>query len=430
MKKKIRSIALLIIIGVAILLAIYLLIRETSHPEASEEEAYIPRMAYNINIDSLNIIYGEVQKNENLSEILTPYVGYQMVDRLARTTRDTFDVRKIRPGNPYAIISTRDSLKQTLFFIYEITKTDFVVYDFRDSLQVYRDEKPVIKKVKAAKGTIESSLWNAFIDQGIDINLALKMADIYAWTVDFYGIQKGDRFKLIYEELSIDTVPIGIGKVLGAEFQSGNRKFYAFYFDQDSIGNYFDETGENLQRTFLKAPLHFSRISSRFTGKRMHPILKRYTSHYGVDYAAPKGTPVVALGDGKVVMAKWNGGYGHYIKIKHNSVYSTGYGHLSKYGKGIKAGVYVKQGDVIGYVGSTGLSTGPHLDFRVYKNETPIDPLKMESPPADPVKEQNMVVFKEKIKPLLYSLDTIMAFPDERSEPAMNQDTTVETFMN
>jgi murein DD-endopeptidase MepM/ murein hydrolase activator NlpD len=427
MKKKIRTIALLIIIGLAIVLGIYLLVRETSHPEASEEEVYVPRMAYNINIDSLNITYGEVQKNENLSEILTPFVGYRMVDKLARTTRDIFDVRKIRPGNPYAVIQTNDSLKQTLFFVYEITKTDFVVYDFRDSLRVYRDEKPVTKKIKAAKGTIESSLWNAFIDQGIDINLALKMADIYAWTVDFYGIQKGDRFKLIYEELSIDTVPIGIGKVMGAEFQTSDNNFYAFYFEQDSIGNYFDETGENLQRTFLKAPLRFSRISSRFTGKRMHPILKRYTSHYGVDYAAPKGTPVVALGDGKVVMAKWNGGYGHYVKIKHNSVYSTGYGHLSKYGKGIKAGVYVKQGDVIGYVGSTGLSTGPHLDFRVYKNKTPIDPLKMESPPAEPVSKKNQDAYMEKIKPLKYSLDYILAFPDEQKEKA--QDSIPEDSM-
>jgi len=406
MKKRHLFLSLAVLVIISIILGTWLIIRKSSHPEAEPEDP-TPKMAYNINIDSLSIEYGDVKRNQNLSEILAPYVSMQLIDKLAKTTRDTFDVRKIRPGNSYALITTNDSVKKTLFFIYEISKTDFVVYDFRDTLVAYKGTKDVTRSVKSVSGQIESSLWNAFADAGTDVNLALKLADVYAWTIDFYGIQKGDRFKLIYEELTIDSVPIGIGKILSALFTSDGHDFFAFYFDGGETGAYYDEIGQNLQRTFLKAPLQFSRISSRFSNSRKHPVLKIYRPHHGVDYAAPKGTPVVALGDGKVVMASWNGGMGHYVKIKHNSVYETGYGHLSKYGKGIRSGSYVKQGDVIGYVGSTGLSTGPHLDFRVYKNGTPVDPLKMESPPADPVPDSLKPAYLELVTRMKSSLDSV-----------------------
>ncbi len=391
---------LLIIVGV--------IITTTTSVDPEEEIAVsLPNSVYHLNIDTLDIVYGDVRKNQNLSEILAPLVSMQTIDLISRTTRQIFDVRKIRPGNRYAIITARDSLKKTLFFIYEITTTNFVVYDFRDSLRVYRDEKVVTKTIKTASGTITSSLWNAFVDNGLDINLALKMSDIYAWTIDFYGLQKGDEFNVIYEELTIDTIPVGTGNILASRFRSSGHDFYAFYFEQDSIGAYFDELGESLQRTFLKAPLHFSRISSRYTNARKHPVLKIFRPHHGVDYAAPRGTPVVALGDGKVLEARWNGGFGRFIKIRHNSVYSTGYGHLSGYAKGIKAGKYVKQGDVIGYVGSSGLSTGPHLDFRVYKNNSPMDPLKMESPPAEPVDTANLKTYNTLVESLIVKLDSV-----------------------
>ncbi|TSA26256.1 MAG: hypothetical protein D4R67_08185 [Bacteroidetes bacterium] len=376
-----------------------------------EAEIQIPdpvsRIAYHINLDTFDIEYGEVERNQNLSEILSPLVSLQMIDRIARTSRQIFDVRKIRPGNRYAVITSRDSLKQTIYFIYEITATDFVVYDFKDSLRVYRDKKKVTRSVKNASGTISSSLWNTFVDDGLDINLALKMSDVYAWTIDFYGLQKGDNFKVIYEALSIDAVPVGIGNILVSRFESSGHDYYAFYFEQDSAGAYFDELAQSLQRTFLKAPLRFSRISSRFTRSRMHPILKISRPHYGVDYVAPRGTPVVALGDGKVVDAGWNGGFGRHVRIRHNSVYATGYGHLSGYGAGIKAGKYVKQGDVIGYVGSSGLSTGAHLDFRVYKNNSPVDPLKMESPPAEPVDTAHLKEYNALVKTMIARLDSI-----------------------
>ena len=379
----------------------------TSDKTINESTEPISIITYHINIDTLDIEYGQVKRNQNLSEILAPYISFQVIDQIARNTRDVFDVRKIRPGNRYAMINTRDSIKKTLYFVYEITNSDFVVYDFRDSLHVFRDEKKVNRTVKTATGTISSSLWNTFVDHGMDINLALKMSDIYAWTIDFYGVQKGDNFRVIYEALTIDTVPVGVGNIIASVFQSGGEDFYSFYFVQDRVGDYFDEGAQSLQRTFLKAPLRFSRISSKFTHSRKHPILKIYRPHHGVDYAAPRGTPVVALGDGKVIMARWNGGFGRFVKIRHNSVYTSGYGHLSGYGKGIKSGTFVKQGDVIGYVGSSGLSTGPHLDFRVYKNKTPVNPLKIESPPSKPVDTANLAEYNKLVEKLKASLDSI-----------------------
>jgi murein DD-endopeptidase MepM/ murein hydrolase activator NlpD len=406
MKKSWLRLAFPIILLLITLIGILITITSDTDP-VEPVKVPQPRMVYHLNLDTLDIEYGEVRRNQNLSEILSPYVSMQTIDLISRTTRDTFDVRKIRPGNRYAVVTTKDSLNKTLFFIYEITTTDFVVYDFRDSLLVYRDEKTVNKTIKSAAGTINTSLWNAFVDNGLDINLALKLSDVYAWTIDFYGVQKGDNFKVIYESLTIDTIPIGVGNIIASKFQSSGHDFYAFYYGQDGKGSYFDELAESLQRTFLKAPLRFSRISSRFSYSRKHPILKIRRPHLGVDYAAPRGTPVVALGDGKVLEARWNGGFGRFVKIRHNSVYTTGYGHLSKYGKGIKAGKYVKQGDVIGYVGSSGLSTGPHLDFRVYKNNSPIDPLKMESPPTEPVDTANLKEYNNLVEKLILRLDSI-----------------------
>lgn len=404
-----KSLLILVVpILIVTLIIIGLIISKTTRVDTEEPEPDpITTYAYHLNLDTLDIEYGEVRRNQNLSEILAPLVSMQTIDLISRTTRQIFDVRKIRMGNRYAVITARDSLKRTLYFIYEINATDFVVYDFRNSLRVYRDEKVVTTTIRSASGIITSSLWNTFVGNSLDINLALKMSDIYAWTIDFYGLQKGDNFIVIYEELTIDTIPVGIGNILASRFESSSHNFYAFYFEQDSVGTYFDEMGENLQRTFLKAPLKFSRISSRFTNARKHPVLKIFRPHYGVDYAAPRGTPVVALGDGKVQESGWNGGFGRYVKIKHNSVYSTGYGHLSGYAKGIKAGVFVKQGDVIGYVGSSGLSTGPHLDFRVYKNNSPMDPLKMESPPAEPVDTANLKAYKALVETMRFKLDSI-----------------------
>jgi len=363
--------------------------------------------AYNIHIDSLNLSYGVVKNNQNLSTILSSHISAILIDKIARQTGDIFDIRKIRTGQRYAFITTKDTVHRLNYFIYEINPIDFVVYDLRDSLRVYRDKKKVVKEVRTAKGTISTSLWNTMEQNNLDVDLILKMADVYAWTIDFYGLQKGDEFKVIYEQILVDSIPVSSDRIIAALFRSGGKIFYAFSFEQNKDKGYFDDNGQSLRRSFLKAPLHFSRISSRFSRARMHPILRITRPHFGVDYSAPRGTPVVALGDGRIGEAGWKGGYGRYISIRHNSVYMTSYAHLSGYAKGIKSGSSVKQGEVIGYVGSSGLSTGAHLDFRVYRNGSPVDPLKIESPPTDPVNPALMEQYRKLVSKWKLELDSL-----------------------
>ena len=345
-----------------------------------------PLMEYGIVVDSLEVIRDEVRRNEFLADILLRYdIDYNLIDRIARSPRDVFDVRKIRAGNTYSVIRSLDSIPRVEFFVYEISSTAYVIVDLRDSLVITRGEREIERKLARISGTITSSLWNTLVEADADPNLANELSEIYAWTIDFFGIQKGDHFRAIYEELYVEGEYIGLGKVITSDFYHAGHDYFAFYFEQDSTGDYFDDEGGSLRRTFLKAPLRYRRISSGFTYSRMHPVLKIRRPHTGVDYAAAAGTPVHAVGDGVVTFAGYTREGGNTVRIKHNGTYSTSYCHFSGYGKGIKQGVYVKQGQVIGYVGSTGLATGPHLDFRFYRNGKPIDPLKVQSPPAEPV---------------------------------------------
>lgn len=405
-KSRLLIVASLILVLILVGITGYLLyIHRSEKPQDEYIKPHVAK-AYHISLDSLEVIYETVANNQNLSTILTPYVSQALIDQIAKSSVDVFDVSKIRSGNRVARIVTDDSLKTLKYFVYEINPIDFVVFDLRDSLRIYRDQKKVDRQVKTASGTINSSLWNCFIENKLDVGLGLALADVYAWTIDFYGLQKGDNFTVTYEEVYVEQKMIGIDKILASRFQHGGKDFFAYRFEQNGKGEFFDEKGQSLQRSFLKAPLKFSRISSRFTKSRMHPILRISRPHYGVDYSAPKGTPVVALGDGRVAEVTYKGGYGKFISIRHNSVYTTTYAHLSGYAKGIKSGVHVSQGQVIGYVGSTGLSTGPHLDFRVYKNGSPTDPLKMESPPAKPVEAVNMNAFRRFVQNIDSTLHT------------------------
>jgi murein DD-endopeptidase MepM/ murein hydrolase activator NlpD len=357
-----------------------------------------PPVAYGIRLDSMSITYSTVTNNQNLSALLSADLPGGMIERIAKETKDIFDVRKIKAGNRVARVHSKDTSKRMLYFVYEINAIDFVVYDFSDSLMVYKGKKKVTRLVRTAEGTITSSLWNCFVENKLDVNLSLALSDVYAWTVDFYGLQKGDNFRVIYEELFVDNKMVGIDRILASKFQSNGRDFYAYNFEQEGKSAYFDENGQSLQRSFLKAPLKFSRISSRFSRSRMHPILRIARPHFGVDYSAPRGTPVVALGDGNINQLGFHGGFGRFISIRHNSVYTTTYAHLSGYAKGLKSGSHVQQGQVIGYVGSSGLSTGAHLDFRVYRNGAPTDPLKLESPPAKPVEAKDLARFKQLVE--------------------------------
>lgn len=389
-------VALFTVMMLAALIMVYIAY-ENRYPTVPPVIQTPVKTAYGIRIDSLDIRYASVRENQNFSALLSPDLPDSIIRKLVSLQGSLFDVRKMRAGNRIARIYTTDSVPRLLCFIYEVNPIDFVVFDLRSEPRIYRDKKKVDRLVKTATGTITSSLWNCFTSNNLDISLAMAMSEVYAWTVDFYGLQKGDNFSVVYEELFVDGKMIGIDRILASRFQTGGRNFYAYQFDQNGKGQYFDETGKSLQRSFLKAPLKFSRISSRFSRARMHPVLRIVRPHFGVDYSAPKGTPVVALGSGHVTEAGFKGGYGRFISIRHGYSYATTYAHLSGYAPGIRAGANVQQGQVIGYVGSSGLSTGPHLDFRVYKNGTPVDPLKVESPPTAPVNPADMPLFRKRV---------------------------------
>ncbi|PLX05066.1 MAG: metalloendopeptidase [Marinilabiliales bacterium] len=353
----------------------------------SEEIVYVPKTEYGIIVDSLFVVKEKVKKNEFLSDILLKYgVSYSTIDHLARFTRDTFDVRKIRVGNNYTVICDNDSSRRAHYFAYEINPYRYVLYNFKDNLEVTKGVKEIKIELDTISGEITTSLWNSIAGAGGDPNMANNLSEIYAWTIDFFGLQKGDRYKVYFEKQFVDGKYIELGKIIAANFYHGGDNNYAFYFEQNNQGDYFDEKGNSLQRTFLKAPLRFSRISSGFSNSRLHPVLKIRRPHHGVDYAAPSGTPVHSVGEGIIVKKGYQKrGGGNYLSIKHNGTYSTTYMHLKGYAKGIKVGKKVKQGDLIGYVGKTGLATGPHLDFRFYRNGKAINPLKVESPPSKPI---------------------------------------------
>jgi murein DD-endopeptidase MepM/ murein hydrolase activator NlpD len=349
---------------------------------------------YEIPVDSFYTEHGKVKKNQNLTDILKQYnLPEGSLKQLFLMTDDVFDVRKIRAGNDYTAFISLDTLYRLKYFVYEHTPVEYILFDFNDSLKITAREKEVQLVEKTSMGKITSSLWNTMIDNHINPMIAIELSEIYAWTIDFFGLQEGDSFKVIYNEMYIDTNSVGIEKISAAFFRHAGYDYFAIPYTQDSIESYYDTDGNSLRKAFLKAPLRFSRISSRFSHSRLHPILKIRRPHHGVDYAAQIGTPVHAIGDGKIIKLDYNEGAGRMIKIRHNSVYSTAYLHLSRYGKGIQYGAYVKQGDIIGYVGSSGLSTGPHLDFRFYKNGSPVDPLKVEAPPVEPVREENRQEF-------------------------------------
>lgn len=364
--------------------------------EADEEVSiFVPEPVYRwgICIDSLDIVDGTIGRNELLSTILYRYnVSSQTIYYLEKASEKTWSVRKMQSGKQYHIVRDTDSVATARFFVYDINKTDYAVYSLSDSIYSYLGSIDVDTVLNYISGSIETSLWNAMIDQGAAPELAGMLADIYSWTIDFFGIQKRDSFSVYYQEMFADSVRVATGNILAANFITSRTDHYAFrYTYHNERGEYFDEKGTSLRRAFLKAPLSYTRISSKFSNARLHPIKKIVRAHHGVDYAAPSGTPVYSVGDGVVTAKAWDSkGGGNYIKIKHNSTYTTEYMHLRGFAKGISVGTHVSQGQLIGYVGMTGTATGPHLDYRVFKNGTAIDPLRMDLPAVDPIKEEDM----------------------------------------
>ena len=396
--------------------------KETSFEQVMEKVSLPPgNYKFGFNLDSFEVVSGKIKKNEFLSQILTKHdVDYQQIDKLAKRSVDTFDVRSLNYNKDYTILKKlQDSVNLTQYFIYEPNDFGYVVFDLKDSTNVAHYKNKVTRKLREASGTIEGSLYLTMLENELNPELCYKLADVYAWTIDFYRINKGDKFKVIYEEQMIDGKAVGIGDIKACWFNHSDEDFYAFEFEQDNLMDFYDEEGKSLRKQFLKAPLKFSRISSRFSKNRYHPVQKRNKPHLGTDYAAPTGTPIRSVGDGKVIERAYKKYNGNYVKVRHNGTYTTQYLHMSKFAKDVKVGDYVRQGDIIGYVGSTGLATGPHLCFRFWKNGEQVDPFKQKLPPSKPVKEELMTDYKvvmDEWKPKLDAIEIKGEAPSKIAE--------------
>ncbi|WP_299120613.1 peptidoglycan DD-metalloendopeptidase family protein [uncultured Winogradskyella sp.] len=352
-------------------------------------------------------------------------VGYPQIYQIAEKAKDTFDIRKLQVGKPYTLLYAKankeDSIQKPTTFIYQKSLEDYVVINFKDSIQAYTSKKPTTYIEKTATGVIESSISKTLEDKGLSQALAYKMADdIYAWTIDFRRLQKGDRFKVIYTDKYIDdTIYAGVHNVKAAYFEHNGDSLYAFEFETDSVKgiiDYFNEDAKNLRRAFLKAPVKFSRISSRYNLRRRIAVYGyKVRPHKGTDFAAPINTPIMATANGTVTESRRRGGNGKYVKIRHNDTYSTQYLHMSK--QAVKKGQFVKQGDIIGYVGMTGNTGGPHVCYRFWKNGKQVDPFKQKLPEAKPISDSLKVKYLEHIAPIKQRLDNIFFFEAEPIEP-------------
>ncbi len=384
-----------------------------------EEVLPEPTLLFGMVVDSFQVVEQTIKPRQNLADILNPFnIEARLASELAQKCRDIFDVRQLIANKKVTILASKDSSQTAQFMIYEPNPTEFVVFSLGDTLGATIVQREVKTVEKSIYGVITSSLSESMLEAGGNPALTSKLVDVFAWQIDFFRIQKGDSFRVIYEEKWVEDKQIGVGKILAVQFNHENQPYHAFYYDQGEGSSYFDENGNSLRQAFLKAPLNFTRISSRYTMKRFHPVQKRWKAHLGTDYAAPRGTPIYTVGDGVVVEAGRNAGNGNYVKVKHNGTYTTQYLHMSKIAKGMRKGTHVRQGQVIGYVGSTGLATGPHLCFRFWKNGKQVDPFSVKMPPAEPIDEQHLQAFEE-VK-LQYSerLATITAPEDQVEETA------------
>jgi murein DD-endopeptidase MepM/ murein hydrolase activator NlpD len=370
-----------------------------------------PTHRYGYKLDDFKVIQDTIEKGESFGIILDRHhVYYPKIIKIAVDIKDVFDVRRVRAGKPYTILASKDSTEKAKVFIYKHDKINATIIDFKDStITATRHKKPIKLIEREASGVINSNLSVTMDSLQLNANLTYTIADIYAWTLDFTKLQKGDSFKFVYEEKFIDdTTFAGYGKVKAAVFNHKGKDLYAFRFLADSILNiheYYDENAKMLRSQFLKAPIKYQyRISSKYNLRRR---IKHYgykiKPHKGTDFAAKIGTPIIATASGTVTASTRRGGNGKYVKIKHNSTYSTQYLHMSR--QAVKKGEYVKQGDVIGYVGMTGSTAGPHVCYRFWKHGKQVDPLKEKLPSAEPMKNEIKPIFFDFIKPLKYQLD-------------------------
>jgi len=352
--------------------------------------------AFGIPRDEFHIIRRTIRPNENMASIFSEF-GFtgSEVNQAMASTQGILDLRRVVAGRPLlAYYPAGDEIgEKPHFVVYEENLSDFVIFDMVKGVEIRRGSKEVSRQVRSAEGVINNSLYVTLTSQGLNPSLANALSEVFAWQIDFYRIQRGDAFRVIYEENMVDGVSTSINQIKAAYFRHAGRDYYAIGYEQGGFTDFYDLEGESTRKAFLRAPLEYSRISSRFTNRRFHPILQRNMPHHGTDYAAPTGTPIRATGDGTVVHAGYDNRNGNYVKIRHNGTYESGYLHMSRIAPGVRRGGSVRQGQIIGYVGSTGLATGPHLCYRFWVNGQPADPHRITFPSSNPVTVENKAAY-------------------------------------
>ena len=357
----------------------------------------IPTIKYGFAIDTFSMDENTVKNGDVIGNILNENgVDAQIIHNIMADNQHIFKPSNFRVGEKYTLFKSLDG-KELEYLVYEPNVYHYFVFNFIDSISINKIERPVTKKIKTTSGTIESSIWNAMAQQGSSPELIAKLEDALQWSIDFYHLQRGEKFKIVYESHNIEGKEIGAGLVLAAKYEMEKNTINAIYYSKPAFKGYYDLEGRPLNKGFLRSPLRFSRISSYFNTSRLHPILRRVRPHFGTDYAAPHGTPIMSVGNGVVLEARYSGGNGNYVKIKHDKLHTTQYLHMSRIGPGIRSGAQVQQGQTIGYVGSTGLATGPHVCFRFWKNGQQVNHLRLSFPPPEPLPKEEIPSFnKEK----------------------------------
>ena len=412
-------------LSLLVLLAVACNKKESVNTQENLSSNYKEKFEFGYNLNNFVVVRDTIRKGDSFGEILERNrLGYPKIFQIAEKAKDTFDIRKLQIGKPYMLLCSKDSLKQPQSFIYQPNKLEYVVIEFCDSILAYIERKPVTIVEKEASGIINSTLSETMDEQGLSAQLIYDMSDIYAWTIDFFRLQKGDRFKLVYKQRFIeDSIYAGIESIDAAYFEHRGQPLYAFNFEVDStknISDYFDEETKSLRRTFLTSPVKFSRISSRYNlNRRIAYYGYRRRPHRGTDFAASIGTPIAATANGTVIESTRRGGNGKFVKIKHNGTYTTQYLHMSK--RLVKVGDYVKQGDIIGKVGMTGNTGGPHVCYRFWKNGKEVDPFKQKLPAAESIPDSLKTKYKEFIKPLKAQLDRIEYVEKENLETSSEE---------
>ena len=370
-----------------------------------------PNMKYGFNLNDFIVKKKKIKRGDTFGSILEEnFIDYPEVHKILQKIKTQVSVKKLQIGKPYTLLFSKDSIKAPKVFIYQKDIQGYTIVQLRDSIYGLKKNKPVRTVQMEASGKIESSLYQTMLDNGYNEALTYYLSDIYAWTIDFFRLQKGDRFKIIYTEKFVDdTISIGIKNIKAASFEHKGQIIEAYEFQTDStkgIIDYFDQSAKNLRRAFLKAPVSFGRVSSRYNLKRRISFYGRVKPHKGTDFAAAVGTPIMTTANGTVVKSSYSKGNGNYVTIKHNNKYSTQYLHMRK--RKVKVGQYVQQGDVIGWVGMTGYTSGPHVCYRFWKNGRQVDPFKQKLPEAKPISKSLKNKFLTYVKPIKNQLNCIV----------------------